>query len=192
MFRVLLLNFFTGQKAKPTTVQYDREVLTRLYQDQAESIYRYFRTRIINPTDAEDLTSLVFRKAMESWANYQPSQSAAAWLFGIARYTLIDYYRSNKRPAKQSDSLEDAPEMVAADLTPEEMALQQEEARLLREAIRQLPPQQAEIITLRFVAQLSYSEIAESLGKKEPAVRMLIHRGLENLRKALVAQIEVS
>lgn len=191
MFRAVLLQIFTRRSTPTKTVQYDKEALTKLYQEQAEPLYRYFRLRLANASDAEDLTSLVFRKAMESWAGYQTNQSVVGWLFGIARHTLADYYRSRQRSGQLPTSLDEAGDIEASILLPEEIALQQEEARLLRDAINQLPPTQAEVITLRFTAQLSYPEIAAALGKKEPAIRMLLHRGLENLRKQLATQIEV-
>jgi RNA polymerase sigma-70 factor (ECF subfamily) len=176
----------TRQLAEP-----EREKLAELYQQQAEAVYRYFRTRTGQAGEAEDLTSLVFRKALESWATYLPSQSAAGWLFGIARHVLVDYYRTQGRASQQAGLPLDGVEELESYLPgPEEHLIQAEEAHLIREAIRHLPALQAEVITLKFTAQLSYPEIAEALGRKEPAVRMLLHRGLENLRKTLAEQRE--
>jgi RNA polymerase sigma-70 factor (ECF subfamily) len=185
----LLFGIFTRTRAAAISPEADneREEVARLYREHAGAVYSFMLARVRNSADAEDLTATVFRKALENWHTFRKGESGVAWLFGIARYTLADHFRAHIRYSKRASALKpdefDALEDKSAG--PEEKALQADEARLVRDAIQKLPPQQQEVITLKFTAQLEYREIAAILGKKEPAIRMLVHRGLENLRREL-------
>ncbi len=191
--RVLLLSIFpkarAERKEKPVA-QFDGDLVSQLYREQAAGVYSFMLTRVGNQAEAEDLTSTVFRKVLESWHTFRVGESATAWLFGIAHHTLADHFRLHMRRSKRTATIEQEDlERVEDDQEgPEESLMRQEETRIVQEAIRRLPETQQEVLTLKFTAQLAYPEIAKILGKNEPAVRMLVHRSLENLRKELGAQ----
>ncbi len=64
-----------------------------LYDRYLKPVYRYFFLRLGNRPEAEDLTSQVFLAALESLPGYRRGSPFRAWLFGIARRKLADYYR---------------------------------------------------------------------------------------------------
>jgi len=112
-----------------------------------------------------------------------------AWLFTIGRRRLIDWQRrSRSRPA--TVALDDvAPSFPAPD-DPEGEALATLGTSAALALVARLPADQAEVILLRVVAGLDTTRVAEVLGKRPGAVRMLQHRGLHALRALLDAGIE--
>jgi RNA polymerase sigma-70 factor (ECF subfamily) len=68
---------------------------------------------------------------------------------------------------------------------PEEVLEQSSDERSVREAVMQLRDEQRQVIMLRFVEELGYQEVAAVIGKSVPAVRVIQHRALGNLRKIM-------
>jgi RNA polymerase sigma-70 factor (ECF subfamily) len=152
-----------------------------LYERYSMRVYRYVYHRLGNHADAEDVTALVFMKALEALPTYQSRRSSfAPWIFRITRNAVIDHYR---RRRKQSP-LEDAAH-VASGLDPMHSALQSERRDEMRSLLEHLSPDQREVVLLRYTGDLSFTEIAKALDKNEPAIRMLLHRGLRKLKAVL-------
>ncbi|MGI8913167.1 MAG: RNA polymerase sigma factor [Chloroflexota bacterium] len=157
----------------------DRAAFAPLYRRYLLPVYRYFARQTANAQDAEDLTAATFDKALVSLDRYREQGTFAAWLFSIARHTLRDYQRRS-RPHLDVDLIA---EPAAAPGQPEAEALRAERLRLLGERLRRLPADQQEAITLRFFAELSVAATAQTLGRSESAVRMLVHRAITTLRR---------
>jgi RNA polymerase sigma-70 factor (ECF subfamily) len=152
-----------------------------LYERYSTRVYRYVYHRLGNQADAEDVTALVFMKALEALPIYQSRRSTfAPWLFRITRNAVIDHYR---RTRKQSP-LEDA-EHVASGADPLRSALHGEQRDQMRRLLDHLSDDQRDVVVLRYVSDLSFAEIAGALHKNEPAIRMLLHRGLRKLKAVL-------
>lgn len=142
-----------------------------IYQKWLKPVYRYFYFRVGNERDAEDLTSQVFLKIYEDLPKYRSRSCFSAWLFSIARARAVDFYRKQNRhiPFTEVDSASD------------DVAYNDDLHEVL-ELIRLLPPDQQELIRLRFVAELSYREIGSLLHRKEDAVRKAISRILDRIQ----------
>jgi RNA polymerase sigma-70 factor (ECF subfamily) len=99
------------------------------------------------------------------------------WLFRIARSKLMDHYRGNRH----EESLEAADGLVVG---PDTLAsvMQNETLGHLRLLISQLKDDERELIRLRYVADLSFAEMADLLGKREEAVKKPVHRLLARLK----------
>jgi RNA polymerase sigma-70 factor (ECF subfamily) len=137
-------------------------------------------SRAPSPEEAEDLTSEVFRRAWASRRSYQSNGSFRAWVFSIARRTVADHYR-RWRPAAHLDSAV-AARLLDQEPTPEDQALQQEHVRHAHRLLSGLSHEQQEVLTLRFVAELTYAEIAGVIRKREEAVKKIAYRALESIR----------
>ena len=74
----------------------DEEAFTRVYQEYTAPIFHFFFLRLRDRTLAEDLAQIVFLKAWENIRQLQEVEKILAWLFKIARNTLIDYWRKKK------------------------------------------------------------------------------------------------
>src|SRR3989441_3183078 len=145
-------------------------------------IYRFIASRVQRPSDAEDLTQLVFVKALEALPRYESrGVPFGGWLFRLARNAVIDHVRTRHEHA-ELDSLIDA---AHGDAGPDEIAVVRQELDAVRAALAGLTDEQKEAIALRFFAGLSAREAAEAMGKQEGTVRGLQFRAIAALRRQL-------
>lgn len=158
----------------------DPAAFGRLYDHYVQPVYRYLYSRVGSVHEAEDLTSQTFVAAYEALPRYRERGHFAAWLFRIARSKLMDHYRGGKYEVGL-DTAQRSTEQVDA----LNHLIQDEEIRRLRALIQGLPAHEQDLIHLRYVAELSYPEMAELLGKREDAVRKAIQRLLARLRSQM-------
>jgi RNA polymerase sigma-70 factor (ECF subfamily) len=156
----------------------DADALRFLYLRYADNVYGYVCSIVRDEHEAEDVTQQVFAKLLGSLTRYQPrTVPFSAWILRVAHNAAIDHMRS-RRPVPIEEVR--SPD-VEADDTGYEKLLD------LREALDALPPEQREVIVLRFVCGLSPAEIAERIGRSEDAVHGLQHRGRRRLRSEMLA-----
>lgn len=158
----------------------DTAAFGALYDRYVEAVYRYVYYRVHSDTDAEDLVSDVFMRALRAIPRYEPRQAFLAWLYRIARNAVID----RARRARIQISFEDALAHPGVDqvVEPDAGLLALSDKETVRAAIARLTPLQQEVIVLRFVEGYSTSEIANLVGKREGTVRGIQFRALEMLR----------
>ncbi len=147
-----------------------------LYETSFELVYAYIARRVGERATAEDLTSEVFKKALENLPRFTwRGVPFAAWLLRIAANIVAD---RSKHTARTVDNtyLEDEAENAQSSL--EEV---EQRARLFR-LIDQLPVDQGRVVRLRFAEEKSIREIAQELGRTEGAVKQLQFRALQTLR----------
>ncbi len=153
-----------------------------LYLLHVDAIYRYLHRRTLSKEVSEDLTSTVFLKAMESIRSFHPSKGVfRAWLYRIARNTLIDFYRSH---TQKTVSIENVWDLASDDVT-SLMAERSMDAQKLHDAMKILNPDQREIVMLRVWEGLSYAEIADITGKSEGNAKVIFSRSISDLRAKL-------
>jgi RNA polymerase sigma-70 factor (ECF subfamily) len=159
----------------------DSYAFAELYERYYPRVYRYTYHRVAHLSDAEDITALVFMKALESLPSYQSRRNTfAPWLFRIARNAIIDYYRR-----RRSHSPLDDVAGFRAEGDPASHALSQERHEEMMALLQHLSEDQREVVLLKFAGDLTYAEIAATMKKNEPAVRMLLHRGLRKLKDVM-------
>jgi RNA polymerase sigma-70 factor, ECF subfamily len=169
------------ESALVRAAQTDREVFALLYDRYIQRLYHYFYHRTNNVHDAEDLTAQTFLAALEALPHYRRDGYFAAWLFTIARNKVVDYYRRTpKVPLNESM----APPFQS-DLAGEAETSQQR--GILLSAIRSLKEDEQELIRLRYVAELSFAEIAKALHKSEGATKKMLYRLLARLKSQMEA-----
>jgi RNA polymerase sigma-70 factor, ECF subfamily len=154
----------------------------RLFDHYHQPVYRFVATRVRRPSDAEDLTQLVFVKALEALPRYEArGVPFGGWLFRLARNTVIDFVRTSHEHADLATSADRA----GHDAGPDELAVIRQEIDAVGAALRRLTEDQRDAIALRFFAGLSAREAAEVMGKQEGTVRGLQFRALAALRREL-------
>lgn len=164
------------------------EQLVQKYQSQ---VYRLCFRMTGNPEDAADLTQEAFLKAWNHLASFQFEAAFSTWLYRLTSNACLDFLRSAKRRTHVSMTMENeegeeqALEVMDPQPLPEETAIQREQQALVRHAIGQLEPEQRQILTLRVVNDLSYTEIAKIMCLKEGTVKSRLSRAREALRKKL-------
>ena len=161
--------------------------VTRIYSAYAPALFRFFLAAVGDRPTAEDRTGEVFRSAIEDLPRFQgPVQALGGWLFGIARHDLSDYRRRQARSRVQPlDELLVEAAAAGGAVDPEALALDRLEGDRVLAALRQLTPDQREVLLLRLVGDLTAPEVAGILHKSTEAVWALQHRGLASLARLL-------
>jgi RNA polymerase sigma-70 factor (ECF subfamily) len=148
-------------------------------------LLRYIR--VAAPGAAEDLASETWLGIIRGIGRFRGSEPAfQAWVFTIARHQVFDWRRRAARKPTQDLPVTGLAEPVAPD-DPAADAVEGASTRAALALIATLPPDQAEAIALRVVAGLEVHRVAELMGKRPGAVRVLTHRGLRRLAARLSA-----
>ena len=158
-----------------------------LYRRHVMRVYRYHIAHVGNIRDAEDLTSQTFMAALESLRSYRGRGSFAAWIMGIALRKRLMFFRGNRPEAP----LDAALHYPSPDLPTDKAATQRLQIESVVRALRQISPDRAEALILTYFGGLSNLETSRLLGKSEGAVKMLISRGLQDLRARTSLALEV-
>lgn len=171
------------------------ENFTDLHNRLYSKLFSFVRLRIKDPEEVKDIVQDTFLKAYSSWTEIPDESSARNFLYIIARQRMIDIWRSAKHRLqtdllnKNSDEGEDIWEMgefdnLESDLPlPEDIFQESENKTYILGLLNQLKESEREILTLRFLQELEYSELAKIFKTSEESVRKKVSRSLENLRK---------
>ncbi|MBI5295180.1 MAG: RNA polymerase sigma factor [Chloroflexi bacterium] len=163
------------------------EAFAELYRRHVTRVYRYHMAHTGNTKDAEDLTSQTFMAALEGIRSYRGEAPFAAWLMGIASRKRALFFRG-MRPEVQ---IEAADQIPSPGLLPDQEAGQRLQLESVSRALKQISPERAEAIILTTFGGLKYAEAARLLRKSEAAVKMLVLRGLQDLRERTSLSLEV-
>jgi RNA polymerase sigma-70 factor (ECF subfamily) len=160
----------------------DEAAFTVLFRALNPAVVRYLAV-LAGRGSADDLAAETWVAALRNFAAFEGDERALrSWLLTIARARWVDSVRAQtRRPEIVTDT---APETVAPDDVHAAVEATFTTDWALR-LIATLPPDQAEVVTLRIVAQLEVAEVAELTGKTANHVRVLTHRGLKRLAGAL-------
>ena len=162
----------------------DKEAFGELYERYVERIYNYVYYRTGNAADAEDLTAKIFMRAMQHIGNYEhQGVPFSAWLYRIAHNLVANWHRDRSR--RQIIALDDIVQWHAHGESPEFFTELMEDRERLALAIRRLPTDRQELLTLKFVERLPNAEIGDIMGRSEGAIKSLYHRTLLALREDL-------
>ncbi|MGB9673749.1 MAG: RNA polymerase sigma factor [Anaerolineales bacterium] len=157
------------------------EAFGELYQRYLPQVYRYHLAKSGDINIAQDLTTQTFISALEGLHSYRGQGSFQAWLMGIARRKAAFYFRSH-RPAIK---LEEADGIADPSPSVEHRAFARIDLATLSRALKQLPPDRAEAVYLCVISDLTSREAGAVMGKSPGAVKMLLLRGLRDLRELL-------
>jgi RNA polymerase sigma-70 factor (ECF subfamily) len=162
----------------------DQHAFGQLYERYAQRIYQYIYYRTSSEADAEDLAAKTFMRAWQHMATYDDrGVPFSAWLYRIAHNLVANWHRDRSR--RKIISLEDLSRWHVSEDGPEASALLAEDRAALLRAVRRLPADRQELLTLKFVEHLSNAEIGGVMGRSEGAVKSLYHRTLTALRDDL-------
>jgi RNA polymerase sigma-70 factor, ECF subfamily len=160
----------------------DSEAFGLIFDEFHGAIFRFVASRVGRPSDAEDLTQIVFVKAIEALPRYEArGVPFGGWLFRLARNTAIDYLRTHR----EHTDLADVTGRATEDRGPESITILRTDLDAVAGALGRLTPDQREVISLRFFAGLSPREVAEIMGRQEGTIRGLQFRAIESLRRSL-------
>jgi RNA polymerase sigma-70 factor, ECF subfamily len=177
-----MLNDETIDRLVLEAQQGDLGAFASIFDAYHVAVYRFVASRVGNPSDAEDLTQLVFVKALEALPRFAArGVPFGGWLFRLARNAVIDHVRTRRA---HSD-LDGATNRATEDVGPEAAAVIRDDLTAVARALEDLTEDQREVIALRFFAGLSAREAAEAMGRQEGTIRGLQFRAIAALRRSL-------
>src|SRR5215831_8269544 len=139
--------------------QRDPRRFAELYERNFERVYAFVVRRVHDRTDAEDLTSEVFRHALSNLSKFEwRGVPFAVWLYRIAANTLADRWRKQSRQNFHPVPDDDFERSIWPDI---------ERRAALFQLVDSLPEDQRSVIIQRFVEQKSIRDIAQELGRSE-------------------------
>ncbi len=160
----------------------DPSALALIYDGYARDVYRYSYSRVGNAADAEDLAAQTFISVIEALPRYRHRGNFSAWIFQIAYSKIVDFFRKRKREPV------DIPLDAAYSDEVLERIIEGQTYERLSALLKMLKEDERELIRLRYIAELSFVEIAAMLGCKEDAVRKSLNRTLERLNSQMEVQ----
>jgi RNA polymerase sigma-70 factor (ECF subfamily) len=158
-----------------------------------------FLYRMLNDREsAEDLTQEVFLRVYKAAPSYKPQSKFQTWVYTIAKNLAFNELRRRKRPMI---SLDAGVRSAKGDEMPRQLAdeksvnaleelLQEEMAAAVRHAIEQLPQNQRTVVILYRYDKVSYEQISRTMGMSVSAIKSLLSRARENLRKNLAGFVK--
>ena len=159
--------------------------LYHLHQNRVRAIVgRYVQDR----DETEDLMQVVFMKVFQSLRHFRGESAFTTYLTRIA----INVGRSHLRSRlSRKNGLETAARQMPEPITlttPEDSVIQKERHQLLEQGLRTLPKEQQRAMWLRYIKELSYREIVWEMQAPLGTVKIWLHRGRHQLKRALEKQ----
>ena len=155
-----------------------------IYDHYFPRVYNYVRYRVGDAETADDLTAQVFERALANIGSYRPKRAPfAAWLSAIARNTVSDHLRAQKR--RRWLSLQVLRDRASAEPQPEEAVIHNETCAELLAAVARLSDRERDLIALKFAAGLTNRRIAELTGLSQSNVGVILYRAVRRLRVEL-------
>ncbi len=172
----------------------DQRAFEILVQRYSTPLFNFICRFLSDYDQACDILQQVFVQLYISLPNLRTSDPLKAWLFQVARNRCLDELRrkhaihfSELEPANDDDELSPLATMPDTDPLPEELAERRDLQRCLQKAIQTLPPKFRSVVLLRYVGQLSFSEIGQALDMPEATAKTYFQRAKPLLRAALTA-----
>jgi len=158
-----------------------------LYRQHAAAIFRFCRRVLPTREDAEDATTEIFMKVKQKIGTYDSSRPFIAWLYKVASNHCWDTLRRRRiRQDLETGDLETLP-LEHPDPSQLEKLQLEHTSKEVRNGLAKLPDRARMALVLRYYADMSYDEIADTLGVRRAFVGVLLLRARHQLRDALGA-----
>jgi RNA polymerase sigma-70 factor (ECF subfamily) len=163
----------------------DSDAWGELYRQFGPAIFRFCRRALPTREDAEDATTEVFMKVRQKLGTYDSSRPFTAWLYKVASNHCWDLLRRRRiRQDLETGDLETLP-LEHPDPSQLERIQLDHTNKEVRAGLAKLPDRARMALVLRYYADMSYDEIAQTLGVRRPFVGVLLLRARHQLREAL-------
>jgi len=149
--------------------------LEEILKQYTRQLKRFFAARVRNPFDADDLVQEVFQKTLVHFKTIKGPEKFRAWLFSVARNTLVDHYRRSARYVNDELS------SLAKDLE-ESREVEEELSKCIRPFLKQLPDEYRQVLEAVELQDKPQKQLARDLGLSYSALKSRVQRGREMLR----------
>ena len=160
----------------------DRTAFAAIIERHQVAVFGFLRARVLQPSDAEDMTQEVFLRCYLRRANFDSSAMLRPWLLGIAKNLLREHARKLRRRKEVAwtELCLELDDMVADD-----GALYDELLVHLPECLNTLGESARQAIDMRYVSKLRLADIGERLHRSEGAAKLLMFRARQALKSCL-------
>ncbi len=171
------------QKAKA----FDQSALAIIYDRYSTPLYQYAYRQLGNQQMAEDCVAETFTRFLRILKNKKgPKEHLRAYLYRIAHNWITDQFR---RKTSTLETLDEQIEQIESDQVGVETAvLKKLSGQLLRGLLKELTPEQRQVIVLKHLEDMSNNEVAEIMERNVGSIKALNSRGLARLRKLIEEQ----
>lgn len=163
----------------------DKNAFGQIYDWYVKKIYQFVYFKVNSKETAEDISQEVFVRLIDYINEERKIESLQALLFRIARNLVIDHYRSGQVEVTSIDEMGEALEVstdgrALLDMIDVKYSLEQ-----IQKSLAELKEEYREVVTLRFVEDMTHREIAKIIDRKESHVRVILFRAINELRNIL-------
>ena len=177
----MLFTLNQPEKNKNKVARSTAEVFAELYEQHVSKVLRYISYRVPDIDTAEDITSIVFEKALAKFDSFRAEKASfSTWVLSIARNSVIDHYRAKGK--EQEFQRSNMKSVLIQGESPEEEMVRAENLQKLKGCLSQLTSQEQEIIAMKFGGEMTNREIAKTLGLSDSNVGIIIYRTVRKLR----------
>ncbi|WP_460677311.1 RNA polymerase sigma factor [Hymenobacter coalescens] len=159
-----------------------------LFERYHRPLFQFLYHMLGQAAAGEDLVQNVFYRMLKYRHTYTGEGEFRTWMFHLARNVLADYAKQNRHAARHADVTALA-ETLGGGAQADEQLQQQQEVATLHRALARLSPEHREVLLLSRFQELKYGEIARVLNTTEGAVKVRVHRAMNEL-KAVYLKIE--
>src|SRR5277367_1057922 len=163
----------------------DSDAWGELYRQFAPAIFRFCRRLLPAREDAEDATTEIFMKVRQKLGTYDSSRPFTAWLYKVASNHCWDTLR--RRRIRQDLETGDLETLPREHPVPDQLEQLQTEhdSKHVRAGLAKMPDRARMALVLRYYSDMSYDEIADTLGVRRAFVGVLLLRARHQLREIL-------
>jgi RNA polymerase sigma-70 factor, ECF subfamily len=154
-----------------------------------DQLYNFARWLTQDAAEADDLVQETYAKALRGFSSFQPGTNFRAWMFRILRNSFLSSRTGLKATLPFDEENESA--QAADTATPETVLIEQANREMVQKALEELPVHFREILLLCEVEEMSYQEIAETLGVPSGTVMSRLSRARQALRGALQEKLQM-
>lgn len=164
--------------------QFKEQFFSQIYDEHVDKVYRFVLFKVSSEVIAQDITSETFTRLWKEISMDKEIRNPSGFLFRVARNMITDHYRLKD----QNPVILDNPENIldnSQDIAGQ--AVQKDDMRIITAALGQMDNDYSLALSMYYIEQEPVSEVAKALGKSQGATRVIIHRGMKQLRQILEA-----
>ncbi|MCY4568360.1 MAG: sigma-70 family RNA polymerase sigma factor [Candidatus Poribacteria bacterium] len=169
----------------------DIEAFNPLVLKYEKKIYNLIYHQIRDRETAKDISQEVFLKAFKALPNFKGGSAFYSWIYRIAINSSIDFQRQRNRSKvltfeELPPDADEVLRMSASHPSPEKLLEEKELGKIIRKAVRKLPPGQRRVFNLRHRRELAIKEIAVLLNRSESTIKTHLHHAHRRLQDMLL------
>jgi len=165
--------------------QFKEQFFSQIYDEHVDKVYRFVFFKVSNEVIAQDITSETFTRLWKEISFDKEIKNPSGFLFRVAKNLIIDHYRTKDQNPANLDNLDNIIVDTKEDVF--KTIVQNDEMRAITVALGQLNEDTRLAVSMYYIEQDPVSEVAKALNRSQGATRVLIHRGMKQLKEILEA-----